>query len=510
MMAFRKALYLSCLSGILCLAQEIIWVSIYSYHTAGRPQAFAHVLGFFLIGVALGTYVIPQELKRTRFSPLTVCGFLFGAAGLLFYFLIMAASFLFSIKSVLALPFFFTSIVLVSALGGGIFPLLPQFSIEEGDQAGPAVAWLYAANIFGAVLGPLLVGYFSMEKFGVETNILFVSVISLSICAGLFKMAKKPLAFIALFGISIISGHRLFYGRFLERIHPAAPITNFRFTHQSRHGIINIQQRMTGDVLFGGGVYDGHYSTDPHEDVNGIRRAYAIMALHPQPKDILQIGLGTGSWTRAILYSDIVERLSIVEINPGYLELLKNYSEQAEILVDPRVLYHTDDGRRWLRRHPNEKFDFVLQNTTYHWRNNATNLVSAEYMTLVKSHLNKGGVFYLNTTGSDDIVFTATQVFQHVVKVKNFVAMSDAPFSLTREERLHNLSRFRKNGTPFLIGGSRTEASIAEAILNSVSGDLGPQIRSNPQLRLITDDNMLTEFKTNSLQSLLSKLSRRN
>src|SRR3977135_4003272 len=62
--------------------------------------------------------------------------------------------------------------------------------------------------------------------------------------------------------------------------------------------------------------------------------------------------------------------------------------------------------RRWLKRNPQTRYDLIVQNPTYHWRANAGNLLSREYLTEVRKHLNPGGVVTTNTTGSFDLLGT--------------------------------------------------------------------------------------------------------
>lgn len=478
-MSYGLALVLSVLSGAISLTQEILLVSLYYYHTAGRPDAFAHVLGFFLIGIALGTYFLPRWTKHAFMPPLAILGILFVASGLLFYFLIVGTT---------GTPFFFPAILLTSFFSGSIFPLLPKFFIRNSEHAGPAVAGIYAANIFGSTAGPLLTGFILMNMFGLEQLVLYASVVSVAIGA-LLLLSWHAVVLCLLSATIMIMGHAYFFGGFLERINTWVKTDKFIHTYQGRSGIINIRSYEHGDILYGSGAYDGRYSTDPYTDSNSIRRCYAIPALHPQPSEILQIGLGSGSWSRAILYSGLVKKLTIVEINPGYVELLKHYPEEAEILNDPRATIRIDDGRRWLRRHPEDKFDFILLNATFHWRSNSTNLLSEEFFKLVKAHLNNGGVFYINTTDSKNIPATAAKTFKHVVKVQNFVAMSDAPFSMSRDEQRKNLASF-----------NRLNNFVTEETINLIGEDVGESLRAQPDLQVITDDNMFTEFKRKGTQ----------
>ena len=75
-----------------------------------------------------------------------------------------------------------------------------------------------------------------------------------------------------------------------------------------------------------------------------------LAALHPNPQEVLEIGLSSGSWARVVASHSAVQKLTIVEINPAYETLLRRYPQAAGLLQDPRVSLHFDDGRRWLRR----------------------------------------------------------------------------------------------------------------------------------------------------------------
>lgn len=50
-----------------------------------------------------------------------------------------------------------------------------------------------------------------------------------------------------------------------------------------------------------------------------------------------------------------IKHMTVVEINPGYLKLIAQYPQVAAVLSDPRIEIVVDDGRRWLRRHPQQR-----------------------------------------------------------------------------------------------------------------------------------------------------------
>jgi spermidine synthase len=93
------------------------------------------------------------------------------------------------------------------------------------------------------------------------------------------------------------------------------------------------------------------------------------------------------------------------------LPLISKYSEVESLLRNPKVHIIIDDGRRWLVANPNRRFDFILMNTTFNWRANTTNLLSTEFMDLLRTHMKQGGIAYYNTTSSRDVLATGQPRF---------------------------------------------------------------------------------------------------
>ena len=139
-----------------------------------------------------------------------------------------------------------------------------------------------------------------------------------------------------------------------------------------------------------------------------------------------------------------LESMTVIELNPGYPQLAGMYPEMHKFLQDKRVNLITDDGRRWLNKNPDRKFDFILMNTTFHWRNYATNLLSKEFLELTKSHLNPNGFIYFNTTGSFDSYYTSKDVFPHVYSYVNMSLASLSPIpEITKEQVLQGLEKLK-------------------------------------------------------------------
>jgi len=55
-MTFPLALLLSALSGLVALSSELIWYRTWSFAAQGTASAFGALLGFYLLGLAAGSY----------------------------------------------------------------------------------------------------------------------------------------------------------------------------------------------------------------------------------------------------------------------------------------------------------------------------------------------------------------------------------------------------------------------------------------------------------------------
>jgi spermidine synthase len=224
------------------------------------------------------------------------------------------------------------------------------------------------------------------------------------------------------------------------------------------------------------------------------------------------IGLSTGAWAQVVANSPFVDRVTVVEINPGYLQLIRRYPQVASLLTNRKVNIVIDDGRRWLVHNRTRRFDLIVSNTTFHFRANSTNLLSAEFMKLVHARLRPSGVFYFNTTGSQDAMRTAFAEFPRGLRVANFIAVSDSTVALDSGRWLRLLTGYRIDGIPLLNLSLPAEQKVLETLSNfpgTVNGiplQRGLETRESvlariPTARVVTDDNMLPEWRTLLLDS---------
>jgi spermidine synthase len=260
--------------------------------------------------------------------------------------------------------------------------------------------------------------------------------------------------------------------------------------------VASYRQQYGGDIIFGANVYDGRTNLDPRVNSNLINRVLVLAALRPNPKRVLEIGLSIGTWNYLITGFPGVETIDVVEINPGYIELMKHYPEQQRALADPRVNLVIGDGRKFLRSRSESSYDLVVMNTTWHWRAYSSLLLSREFLSLVRTRMAPGAVMTYNTTDSPDALYTAAAVFPHAYLYENFVIAADFDWRARLDDRnaIEDLRRIRPEGKPLF---SPADDALMRSFLSRERVMTVEQAaaKAGRSLEIITDRNLVTEYK---------------
>lgn len=495
----RLAWFLSFVTGFVSLSEEILWVRIISFAFESTPRAFALVLTAFLGGIALGALFGKRLSEQNKATP-SVAGWLLLFAGVL----LLALPTIIVAVNQLPVPSFWMLLLILlgAALKGTLFPIVHHLGSSQGVGLGRSVSKTYFSNILGATLGPLVTGLFFLDHFSSGTSLQLLGVLCL-LCAFVpllfaLKAGEKPTSF-AGFALGLIGLLAFFSlqttGSTL--MHMLATVGNgdIHVLVENRHGVVHsVTIPGDSDTVYGGNVYDGKTNIDLVSNSNMIDRAYLLYGLHPAPKRVLVIGLSSGAWTRIIGSIPGVEKIDVVEINPGYVEMIRAYPHLSPLLDDPRLSLHIDDGRRWLRR-SHEQFDLIVMNTTYHWRANNTNLLSIEMMNLIRDSLAPDGIFAFNTTNSFDAFYTATEAFPHAYLFRNFVYAAKHDFREQLPRLTERIKRFELDGQPIFPDTAENEQALTKlASIKFIGIQQITDIFPRP-LQTITDQNMITEFR---------------
>jgi spermidine synthase len=186
--------------------------------------------------------------------------------------------------------------------------------------------------------------------------------------------------------------------------------------------------------------------------------------------------------------------------------LIAEEPEVASLLTNPKVTIVTDDGRRWLRANPQRRFDAIVSNTTWHFRANVTNLLSVEFLELIKNHLNPDGIFFYNTTESERVQRTACLAFPYGARFLNHMVVSQQPIRWDFDRWRRTLEAYRIDARPVLDTSLGEDRATLE-LLDSWQASLTSRAEDRPiepcpdvltrttGMQPVTDDNMGSEWR---------------
>ncbi len=509
------AIALSMATGFLSLSQEILWVRIISFIFKGLSQSFAVVLFCFLVGIAIGSAIGKRFCEQHSD--------LFRTSAI-----VLAAASILDVSLVLLLPGLmqwsvgFVGVLLLVSLTALLksimFPIAHHLgSQQSGRRIGRSVSKVYFGNIIGSTLGPIVMGYLLLDYLAVDNCLLIIG-----FGTGLLSLLCMTRIRTQALGVTAAATSMLVVGMTIALMIPTntvpaialatqrdvIPGSKIEHVIQNRHGIIHTVATPDGkpDTALGGNIYDGRTTVDMRRNYNGLDRALVLLAVHPQPERVLIIGLSTGAWARILSASPRIKNITVVEINPGYLQVIKEYPELVGVLSDPRVEIIIDDGRRWLRRNEDQCFDLIIMNTTFYWRAYATNILSREFMQLVASHLKPGGIAGFNSTFSSDVLETARQVFPFVERRDNYVYGSEKYLSrvlVNAEEPFRELSL---NGTPVFPAPAYEPGGRVRDMIDTPFIPHDRQWEGlTPSPGVITDQNLLVEHAHGKLREFMPR-----
>jgi predicted membrane-bound spermidine synthase len=510
----RAAALLAALAGYLALSYEILWFRAFAVAT-GTASAFALVLGAYLCGIAIGSlagrrFCHAEATQSGVIRVLTLTLVAYAAIGLV---LLPLSGWAASIGAFV--PAMLLLVALHTLVGGMAFPLIAHLGVPPDRAAGRGVSIIYLANILGSVLGSLATGFVVMDHLGLAevTGLLTVLVLGLALALLFRSMADRRRAWAAATAIAVAAlavplTIPTLFGDLYERLvykHEAAKNHAFATTVENKSGVINVTPDL---VVYGGGFYDGRVQVSLVDDRNLLVRPALLSYFHPAPKKVLMIGLATGAWVQLLAANPAVEHITVIEINRGYLELIARHGTVRSILANPKVEIIVDDGRRWLNRNPGRRFDAIVQNTTWHYRAHATNLLSSEYLALVMRHLLPGGVTMYNTTYSARAMRTACALHPGAVRFMNMMVVGVGPVAGDPQRLDRALREMRVDGVPLLpdepVANARRAEILAAARMPAREHQNGAEpmescdsiLARTAALTIITDDNMGEEWRS--------------
>lgn len=475
------------------LILEVMWIRVGGFASAGEPAMFGIVLSLYLIGIAAGAWwgrglcSGTVGLVRTRGAVVLFVSSVFD--------LLTPAMFVWLLHRFPVLVAMMPLVLIGALLKSLLFPVVHHLGSNDSvELKGISFSLVYFFNVLGCTLGPLVVTLWALDRMPSEWLFVLVAAVSALAGVGLLPSLRGRLSAVAI-GVGFV-----FFA--LPRVPPL--IENLilvtggvapKSILERKEGIIHVVEDSSGDIVFGGNAYDGRINVDLHSNVNKIDRVYAVMAAAPAVRTVLVVGLSGGSWTRVISSFGDVERIDVVEIHPGYLDLIASYPEVSPILSDSKINIHIGDGRQWLRQ-SSVDYDVIVVNSTFHWRSGATNLLSREFFGLLQSRLARGGVALVNTTGSPEVLRTAGDVFDHAYLYGNSVIVSDLDYRSRLAAGGGRIFSTKMDNVRVFDVADVSDKQVVEKVLKmKLKGLEELELEVGRKAEVNSDLKMLTEFR---------------
>ena len=377
------------LSGLSCMAMEVVWVRAYTPYFGTVVYSFASILGVYLLATFLGSIVYRRwSARRTRENPvlwtlLAVCALLplVGASPTI-HMSRMA-------RLLLGVPAF-------TGLLGFLTPMLvDRFSAGDPRRAGQA----YATNVAGCIVGPLLAG-FGLLPFISERWALVVLTVPWLIVgmAPLRPVAALRFAWRAVScGLLAAAIGLIFLGRGYDEVYRQG-----RILRDQTATVIATGKGMDKLLLVNG------YGMTSITPITKVMAHLPLAFLDRTPQDALVICFGMGTTFRSLHSWGIP--VTAVELVPSVPRLFSYYHSDGEtVLASPLSHVIIDDGRRYLER-TSQQYDVITIDPPPPLRAAASSLLySEEFYQAARRRLRPGGILqqWLPTTKEEDSVDVA-------------------------------------------------------------------------------------------------------
>jgi spermidine synthase len=443
--AVWMALYAA--SGFCALGLEILWFRIVDVGVKSTPFTFGSILALYLAGLGAGSLAGAWWAPRVR-DPLraflTVQCAILGLAGAAVVLLARlppdtpgfawfwdywgqtagfelgaAWSLPALLRLYLVLPLFLFG--LPTLLMGLSFPLLQRAVQDDVARSGYRVGTLQAANIAGCVAGSLAVGLVALAWLGSTGSLRALLGVGMTFALlGLawfgwrsrFAVAAVLLAAVAL---ALPSGEA-----FWARLHGRPPADVLAGEDATGVGAIARAPEDRWAVFVNGRAH----SWIPFGGVH--TRLGAIPAIvHPEPRDVAIIGLGSGDTVWGAGCRPATARIDVFELSgpqPGLLRRLSQPPDRPSLdplrrlLADPRLRLVIDDGRSSLQQSP-RAYDVIEADPLRPDMALSGNLYSRQYFQLCARRLKPGGLM-CTWVPTVRVGRTFRQVFPYVLMIE--------------------------------------------------------------------------------------------
>jgi spermidine synthase len=377
--------------GACALVLEVAWTRLFGVVFLRTEYVLAMLLGVFILGTAIGS-LLERRAGALRRAPLLVpvlaCAWTLAGLWLLPR---MSMRFqeanLDSFQGALGVQFLMLvalALPVCAALGAWLPLLARQSGAPAGSSAG---VMLYGANCVGGAAGAALTVAIGLPLAGSAACIAFAGVALLALGGALG--GGRP-AFVLCVPAAIIAW-QLHAGPEPAALLPAAGGSQVLYRYEDAVTMNHVTQDDRGERVLLTDMQRMDASTDPSAVRIQSDQARLALLLHPHPRSILFLGLGTGISVAGSLAYEGLGRTA-VEISPGAIQSACTLFRAINRDACDHTRIVRDDARHFLVA-GEERYDVIVGDLFHPDLAGMGVLLSLEQFARVRSRLAPGGVF---------------------------------------------------------------------------------------------------------------------
>ncbi|MFH0908526.1 MAG: fused MFS/spermidine synthase [bacterium] len=418
-------------SGGISMMYEVAWIRLLALVLGSSTYAFSLMLATFIFGLSLGGLLL--SFKRRPEGYTLVFGLSSAGVGLSvllalpfyerlpYFFNLIAASLIrepatFPLYQGCQLILCATVMIVPTILQGITLPAATKALMSDPRSVGGRVGLVFAVNTLGTLAGSVFAGFIGLPWLGLKGTLELA--IALNSVLGLLSLAAvRPgrsrtisivcatlaLATVWTWYVTAIrhwDQNVLALGAYRERnrMPSFASFIDGTTAHRQlfyRDGIdATVAVMETPDTgeryLAINGKVDASLIGDlPTQKILG----HLPLLLHPGPKRVLVIGIGSGATIGAVLAHDNVERVDVVEISRDVVDASRYFEAvNARYWEDPRVHVYIEDAKTFFQV-TDRMYDVIVSEPSNPWIAGVAGVFSREYFEICRDHLAPAGLF---------------------------------------------------------------------------------------------------------------------
>lgn len=521
-------------SGFTAMAYQMYQTKLLTLFFMDSVYDFTLILMIFLIGLFIGNCCGNWLSKKEKWN---LFGIGFGQATIGLFCLI-------SLALVSRLPYWTEGISSVSALAtsgaqnvflrniflkgaycvlvvlpptilwGSVFPLASRVFLQGQRGIATRTGLLTGWNTVGSALGSLLGSFVLIELLGLRDSIILGAMLNLVAAVGLLCVSRTRLSGkqqVGIWGIGIVAVLTIVIlppwdrfemsTSFLKPGQDVEDAVEMLYYHEDAYGITSVAHFLPYDQKY---LTTNRLYCQSTADLGGPedhrRLGYIPLLLHPEPKQVLITGLGSGVTLRgAAEYGDV--QIDCVEISQSVVEAAQCFREEnGNVLERENVHIVTEDARNYIAR-TDQKYDVIIGDIVFPMSSGSSSLFSKEYYDNARAKLKENGIMVqwipIHQFSKQELELTANtfaNVFPHSYYIWGMIGSSVPVVGLVGvdEQLTIDMERLQDTYNTNTTLREELEKTALDDPYMLISHYIG-EIQS-VQTEIITDDKPILEY----------------